>query len=356
MNLKQQSLLKEALVNALELKETIIDVITAKLTPFITGSPGIGKSEIIQQIARQFNLYVIDMRLSQCDPTDLLGFPTHNGIRMGYAPPEHFPLEGDLLPTYIDGAGVKRQYAGWLLFLDEANSASIAVQAASYKLVLDRMVGVHHLHKNVAIVMAGNKITDGAITNRMGTAMQSRLIHLELNVDVKLWIAHATSSNFDHRVVSYIEGRPQHLHLFDPNHNDVTFACPRTWEFTSKLIKDREVSPRMLDILIGTLSAGVAHEFMAYLNYCSDLPKIADIKANPTGIPINDDPALLYAVSHMVAAYMDEPGAPALMQYIRRLPLEFATTSIRSALKRNPAFLKIPCIRDWSDLVAKEIF
>lgn len=335
-------------MNARELQEHIVTIFKAGLVPMILGSPGIGKSDIIRQIAKLHNLFVIDLRLSQCDPTDLCGFPIHDGKRMNYAPPEHFPLQGmDIPPTGYDG---------WLLFLDEANSASLAVQSAAYKLVLDRMIGMHHLHKNVAIVMAGNKATDGAIVNRMSTAMQSRLIHLELKVDVPAWLDHAINAEFDHRVISYIEGRPEHLHKFDPKHNDLTFSCPRTWEFTSKLIKGKEVTPSMLPLLVGTLSAGIAHEFHAYMSYCAKLPSIQEIKENPTTVTINQDPAMLYAVSHMVAAYLTEADAPGLILFIRRLPLEFGITSVRAALKRNKALLQVPAIRDWSHEFAKEIF
>jgi hypothetical protein len=267
---------------------------------------------------------------------------------MGYAPPEHFPLEGlDTLP-----AGK----AGWLLFLDEFSSASLSVQAAGYKLVLDRMVGKYKLHKNVAIVCAGNKETDGAIVNRMSTAMQSRLVHLELDADVKAWLSWASENSMDFRVVSYIESRPEHLHLFDPNHNDKTFACPRTWEFVSKIIKDKETSPRLLDILIGTISAGVAHEFNAHMSYCSELPSIGDIIANPNKIAVPIDPSLLYATSHMVAAYLDKDNAEKLMEYIKRLPIEFGTTAIRSALKRSKELLKLPPVRSWANEIAIEIF
>jgi len=41
------------------------------LVPNLLGSPGCGKSALIHQIAEEFNLKVIDLRLSQCDPTDL---------------------------------------------------------------------------------------------------------------------------------------------------------------------------------------------------------------------------------------------------------------------------------------------
>lgn len=335
-------------MNSIELEESIIDIIQAGLVAMVTSSPGLGKSAIVAKIAKTFNLQLIDLRLSQMDCTDLLGFPTHNGERMGYAPPEHFPLDGlDALPK---GKG------GWLLFLDEFNSAALSVQAAAYRLVLDRQVGKYNLHKNVAIICAGNKETDGAIVNRMSTAMQSRLIHLELDVDVKCWLAWAAEAQLDYRVISYIESRPEHLHQFDPNHNDKTFATCRTWEFASKLIKGKETSPRMLNMLIGTISAGIAHEFNAHLSYCSDLPTITQISANPNTIAIPDDPSLLYATSHMVAAYLEEKNSEKLIEYIKRLPLEFGTTAIRSALKRNKELLKLPPVREWASLIAKDIF
>lgn len=112
----------------------------------------------------------------------------------------------------------------------------------------------------------------------------------------------------------------------------------------------------MLNMLIGTISAGIAHEFNAHLSYCNDLPTIADITANPNTIAVPNDPSLLYATSHMVAAYINEKNADKLMDYIKRLPLEFGTTAIRSALKRNKELLKLPPIREWANLIASEIF
>lgn len=49
----------------------VIAALKAKLVPMLHGSPAVGKSAIVRQIAKQFNLKLIDLRLSQCDPTDL---------------------------------------------------------------------------------------------------------------------------------------------------------------------------------------------------------------------------------------------------------------------------------------------
>jgi len=104
----------------------LTNYIKAKLVPMLVGSPGCGKSQIVYQIAKDYNLKVIDLRLSQCDPTDLLGFPdiarSLTRPKAGYVPMETFPIEGDPIPD---------DFSGWLLFLDEANSASPAVQAAA---------------------------------------------------------------------------------------------------------------------------------------------------------------------------------------------------------------------------------
>lgn len=335
-------------MNAIELKESIVDIVQVGLVPMVTSVPGAGKSDIIKSIAKEYALELIDIRLSQVDPVEMMGFPYHNKERMSYVPPEHFPLEG--LDTIPKGK------SGYLLFLDEFNSASLSTQAAAYRLVLDRQIGKYNLHKNVAIICAGNRETDNAIVNRMSTAMQSRLVHLELDIDVKAWLAWASENSIDYRVISYIQSRPEHLSQFDPNHNDKTFANPRTWSFTSKLVKGKDTNPRMLQMLIGTISAGIAHEFNAHMSYCSELPTIDQITANPNSITIPDDPSLLYAMSHMVAAYIEDKNADKLMEYISRLPLEFGTTAIRSALKRNKELLKLPPVRSWANLVASEIF
>ena len=72
--------------------DLITTALKAKLVPMLHGSPAVGKSSIVKQIAKQFNLKVIDLRLSQCDPTDLMGFPYINGAKAGYVPMDTFPI------------------------------------------------------------------------------------------------------------------------------------------------------------------------------------------------------------------------------------------------------------------------
>lgn len=105
-----------------KLKEAVKRVLTAGLVPMIEGSPGIGKSDIVRAIAKDWGLKVIDTRLSQAAPEDLNGLPMRKGDKAAFLPFENFPVEGDKVPE---------GYNGWLIFLDELTSAPKSVQAAA---------------------------------------------------------------------------------------------------------------------------------------------------------------------------------------------------------------------------------
>lgn len=330
--------------------------IKAGLVPLLVGSPAIGKSGIVHQVAKEYNLKVIDLRLSQCDPTDLLGFPGVNEQGKAiYRPMESFPIKGDPLPLKDDGT----QYDGWLLFLDELTSAPRGVQAAAYKLILDRMVGLHHLHEHVAIVAAGNKDSDGAIVEEMSTALQSRLVHFELVVDNKEWLGWATGNNIDYRITSYINFMPKHLYDFRPDHTDHTYAAPRTWEMAHKLIHAAGgdmATPELLPLLSGTISEGVAREFTTFCHIFNELPKIADIEAHPNSVRVPGEPSILFALSGSLSHHFDVKNARNLLQYINRMPMEFQMLTLREAIKRNPGSMAIPEMQKWIQQNAKELF
>lgn len=335
-------------VKASQAISMITAFIRAHLVPMMTGSPGIGKSQIIHKIAADYKLKVIDLRLSQCDPTDLAGFPTIKGNKAGYAPMDTFPIEGDVIPE---------GYNGWLLFLDEMSSASPAVQAASYKLVLDRMVGTHTLHKNVAIVCAGNLETDNAIVQPMSTALQSRLVHLELVVDALEWVDWATTNAIDHRITSYINFKPGSLYTFRPDHSENTYAAPRTWEFADRILKVVDTESKDLrPMLAGTISEGVASEFLSFCKHFDSLPTISAIVQSPDAIQVPHEPSILFAMTGALSHNASMDNFEQLMKFIKRLPLEFQVVCLRETIRRNKAMLGHKAAQQWIAQNATELF
>lgn len=335
-------------VKASQASSMIASCIKAKLVPMLVGSPGTGKSSIVHNIAETYGLKVIDLRLSQEDPTSLAGFPTITGGKSDYIPMAHFPIEGDAIP---------KGYNGWLLFLDEFNSASPAVQAAAYKLVLDRKVGQASLHKNLAIVCAGNLETDSAIVVPMSTALQSRLVHIELASHVNEWLDWAYENGIDHRITSYIKFKPGNLYAFSPDHTDKTFACNRTWEFANRILKVTEDGDsERLPLLAGTISEGIAREFIGFCAIDRDLPKMEKIIANPEIVKVPSEPSILFALTGSISHNANKENIGQLMKYVNRLPKEFQVVTLREVVRRNKPLVAHSAVQEWITESADSLF
>lgn len=97
------------------LNEEVVGTLKGHHTPvMLWGPPGVGKSQIIMQIGQQNDLPVIDIRLSQMEPSDLRGIPFKNNDKVEWAVPSMLPDE-------------HQHGAAGILFLDEINSAAPSV-------------------------------------------------------------------------------------------------------------------------------------------------------------------------------------------------------------------------------------
>lgn len=324
------------------------EVIYAGLVPYVQSSPGMGKSSIMRSIADEENLKLIDHRMSTSTPEDMSGLPeffdTPNGRRARFVPfGDLFPLEGDVIPSRVikkstdAGPDVTSQYNGWMLFLDEFNSASKAVQAASYKLILDRQVGQYNLHSNLVICAAGNLATDRAIVNPLSTAMQSRVVHIEMVVSVDEWMEDvAFANNYDSRIIGYLGQFGSKLMDFRPDHQERTFCCPRTWEFVNKLIKDKSVSDETAMLLAGTITAGTAVDFVQFCKVYENLITVEAILKDPENCRVPDTPNMRWATISMMMEKVNEVNFADMAKYVRRFSIEFQILFYRSVLVRNP--------------------
>lgn len=324
-------------------KKYVIHCMKCGLVPFIQSSPGIGKSSIVKQIAKEYNLKLIDLRLSTCDPTDLTGLPHFEEGRAVFSPFDIFPVSNDDIPKNKDG---------WLLFLDEFNSANKAVQAASYKLILDRMVGNYKLHDNCFIVAAGNLGTDKAIVNNLSTAMQSRVIHIEMDVNFNDWYKNiAIPKNYDSRIIGFLNMYNNKLMDFDPEHEDKTFCCPRTWEFVNNIIKDEKNLDPLLNLLVGTISTGVAIEFVQWAKIYDHLIKLEDIIKDPENCNLPDDLNIRWATISMLLDKFDNNNITNILKYVKRFDVSFRILFYRSILIKEPSIKNNPnIINDFAEL------
>ena len=246
-------------------KTSIAFAIKQRRPIFLWGPPGIGKSDLVNQIGSDTKREVIDVRLALWEPTDIKGIPYYSqkDNAMTWAPPIELPT--DSKSTAI-------------LFLDELNSAPPAVQAAAYQLILNRKVGTYKLPDGVDIVAAGNRDGDKGVTYRMPAPLANRFVHLEMKVDFDDWQDWATLHGIHPEVVGYVGYAKQDLYDYDPKSPSKSFATPRSWSFVSDLVSDKEIDTESLTNLVsGAIGDGLAVKFMAHRKIASKLPKPDDI-------------------------------------------------------------------------------
>ncbi len=323
-----------------QLRPLLIEVLEAGLVPMVTSDPGMGKSDIFRSIFKEFRLWMIDQRVSTMQETDLTGLPRFENGFAQFAPfLDVFPIQGI--------SKIPEGYDGWAVFFDEMNSGERNVIAATYNVILDRLIGQHHLHEKVILAAAGNLETSRAIVNEMGTAMQSRLIHFELQVSFTDWLEdYALPNNFDPRIISFLSQYPSKLMDFTPDHKNKTFSCPRTWSFMNRLIKGKEVTDSRVPMYAGTISAPMAAEFAQYTKIFANIVTLRDVLSGPDTCPVPGDNSLKWATICMLMEHVDEKNYDALTKYTERFDstmqiVFFRAVQIRKPeLRHHPAFIR----------------
>ncbi len=250
-------------------KTSIKHAMKKKRPIFLWGPPGIGKSEVVEQITNDMtNSHLIDIRLSLWEPTDIKGIPyfDSNSGTMVWGAPSELPSEE-----------FAKQYDNIVLFLDEMNSAAPSVQAAAYQLILNRRVGQYKLPDNVMIIAAGNRDADKGVTYRMPAPLANRFVHLELAVSFPDWFEWAVNNNIHKDVVGYLQFSKKDLYDFDPKSPSRSFATPRTWTFVSELIEDDIDNETTTDLVSGSVGEGLAIKFMAHRKVAASMPNPSDI-------------------------------------------------------------------------------
>ncbi|MFN2349288.1 MAG: AAA family ATPase [Thioalkalivibrio sp.] len=248
------------------------------------GPPGVGKSQMITQVAARHGVPLIDIRLSQMEPSDLRGIPFKDGDRVEWAIPSMLP-------------DAERHGPQGILFLDEITSAPPSVSAAAYQLILDRRLGNYEVPTGWAIFAAGNRQGDRGVTYTMPAPLANRFSHFEVDLNVDDWAAWAYGAGIDDRIIAFIRFRPDLLFDFDPAHNPVAFPSPRSWEFAHRALQKFEEYPELLP---GALQACVGQaagiELAAFLAHLEELPDL-DAIVGGEALPAPREIDLQYAVA-----------------------------------------------------------
>lgn len=335
-------------INQTQLAEQI-RLCTAMDQPLFTwGPPGVGKTDMMMQLAEEMGARFCDVRLSQYESIDLRGLPDVEDKRTVWHVPSTLPFYGS---KWDDGTDQPI-----LLFLDEAMQAPPSVQGVAMQLVNEGRIGEHELLPNVRIFAASNRETDKAGTSRMLTPLANRFFHVQLEAELDPWVDWARSKGIHEALVSYVRFRQDNLNQFDEalKKNLKAYATPRMWAKVGSVLRmftDEQGALHGLDKARITISAAVgeatAAECMSFLETWQAMPNIDNIIANPMNAPVPDKPDMRFAVQAALAARAGKDTAEPILAYVDRLPGEYRVSCVMDMMRRDQSILTVPAMRKW---------
>jgi len=322
-------------ISTTQLYGHINTLIQSDIPLFIHGSPGIGKSYIVADVAKNNSLELVDVRLSQMDPVDLRGVPSIKENQTVWMPPVFFPKEKD---------------SKGILFLDELNSAPPAVQAAIYQLVLDRKMGEYELPKGWRIICAGNRVSDRGVVFRLPTPLANRMVHLHVQARFEDFKLFAIKQSLHAFIIGFLSFRPDLLSTEPVIEDDANpaFATPRSYHMLSNILKlDNEIGA-ISSIIHGTIGYSAGIEFISYVKVYESLPDISGIYEGHYP-EINNEPALLYALVSALVEYFDgsDGHKEHLFIFSETLPTEFGVMLIKDVVVKDESLATYSAFDAW---------
>ena len=314
------------------------------------GPPGVGKSQMVGFVAKKHNVPVIDIRLSQMEPSDLRGIPFRNGEMVEWAVPSMLPNK-------------KLHGAKGFLFLDEITSAPPSVSAAAYQLILDRQLGNYRVPEGWVIIAAGNRQGDRGVTYSMPAPLANRFSHFDVDTHLDDWVAWAFDNNIDERIIAFLRFRPELLFDFDAAKNPIAFPSPRTWEYAHRALKKFEQSsillPEALQACVGTAAGIELHAFIQNLDQMPDIQLIL----NGEKVPVPKEIDLQYAVASALVGHAirakKETGKNKIYGHILNFALKFPQREMGVMLVSDmhraigQELFEVNEFAQWADSVAR---
>lgn len=313
---------------------------TRNHTVFVRGPSGIGKSDSINQASEALGeIYkddpqpwtgYVDLRLSQCDITDMRGVPSVVDGRTVWNIPDFFP---------------KPNTRG-IFFLDEITNAPPSMQAVAYQLALDRL----HMPEGWMVVAAGNRQSDRGVTFSMASPLIARMGLVDVNAELDGFLQRAAECNIRPEIMAFVAERPDMLHNFDKAFAGEPFPNPRSWFRVSDHMEICEKDPSLrAEVLAGDVGKEAAGLFEAFLRVWETMPKLDDIYTDPDSVEVPDRLDVKHCLVMGIAATVTEKTFDNAYAFLARLEnKELQTLCVKLAMKRCNAISKTPAFVKWA--------
>nr|WP_294492537.1 MoxR family ATPase [uncultured Mediterraneibacter sp.] len=234
----------------------------------LMGPPGIGKTQIMEQIAKEMGIGLVSYTITHHTRQSAVGLPF---IREKEYGGESCSVTEYTMSEIIGSVYEKMEQTGCregILFLDEINCVSETLAPAMLQFLQGKTFGTHRLPDGWIIVAAGNPPEYNKSVREFDVVTLDRLKKIDVEADFPAWKEYAYRQGIHQAVISYLDLRRENFYRMENTVDGRRFATARGWEDLSRLIQVYEMLGKTVDrdvVYQYIQHRGIAKDFANYL-------------------------------------------------------------------------------------------
>ena len=235
----------------------------------LLGPPGIGKTQIMEQVARECGIALVAYTITHHTRQSAVGLPFIE--KKEYEGREYsitrYTMSEIIASVYqrMEDTGLKEG----ILFIDEINCVSETLAPTMLQFLQCKTFGNQKMPEGWIIAAAGNPPEYNKSVRDFDIVTLDRVKRMDITADLTVWKEYARGAGVHSAILSYLELRPDYFYRIEADVDGTQFVTARGWEDLSTLIRtyedqglpvDEEVVRQYLQ------HAKIAKDFAAYLD------------------------------------------------------------------------------------------
>ncbi len=248
---------------------------------FLYGPPGIGKTAVMEQIAKEMNIGIVSYSMTHHTRQSALGLPfiktkSFNGKEYSVSEFTMSEILADVY-SYIEATGFKNG----ILFLDEINCVSETLAPSMLRFLQYKSFGSHAVPTGWVIVTAGNPPEYNKSVKEYDIATLDRIQKIDVTADYSVWREYALNVGVHPAIITYLDSKPTDFYIIENTPEGKSFVTARGWEDLSRLMysferKDVDIDVEFVSQYIQVPS--VAGDFSAFYKTFKKLNELCSFK------------------------------------------------------------------------------
>ncbi len=234
----------------------------------LMGPPGIGKTQIMEQVARECGIALVAYTITHHTRQSAVGLPFIKEEEFGGL---SCPVTEYTMSEIIASMYYKMRETGLsqgILFIDEINCVSETLAPTMLQFLQCKTFGNREIPEGWIIAAAGNPPEYNKSVREFDMVTLDRVRRIDITADYQVWKEYARKAQVHGALLSYLELRPKNFYRAEADTDGLHFVTARGWEDLSVLMKSYEALgiPVTMEVIYEFLRhEDVAEDVAAYL-------------------------------------------------------------------------------------------